>query len=329
MFVEWCEAIEPGLAQEIREAFPGMMSLDVRGADGVALARERNSTGQLAGLCAVWHGSDSPERQGEKVGRIGAFAATSAAATKLLLDAACLRCKEAGCGLVVGPMDGTTWRRYRFISRRGEVPPFFMEPNNPEEYPRWWQEAGFEVDALYFSALVDDLKKEDPRLARVKQRLAQSSGLRIRSIELERFSAELEAIHALSLIAFASNHLYSPIGAAEFVAMYEPLRARVVPELVQVAECQGRVAGYCFGIPNFVSANEAKACVIVKTVAVMPGRLYAGLGNLLVAEVHKAATEQNFTRGIHALMHRSNNSLNLSAHYGNPFREYVLFVRKL
>ncbi len=329
MFVEWSEIIEPRLAQEIRESLPGTTILDARGADGVAFVRDGGPNGRLAGVCAVWHGSDSPLRQGEKVGRIGAFAATSAAATTKLLNAACLRCKEAGCGLVVGPMDGTTWRRYRFVIKTGETPPFFMEPSNPEEYPRWWQEAGFEVDALYFSALVDDLTKVDPRLARVRERLIQSDDVTIRPIELARFGGELKAIHGVSLSAFASNHLYSAIGLEEFLAMYEPLRESVVPELVRVAECRGRIVGYCFGMPNFASDTEAKKCVIVKTVAVFPGRQFAGLGNLLVAEVHQAAVERNFTRGIHALMHRSNNSLNLSAHYGKAFREYALFARKL
>jgi hypothetical protein len=32
---------------------------------------------------------------------------------------------------------------------------------------------------------------------------------------------------------------------------------------------------------------------------------------------------------IHALMHESNNSLNLSGHYARPFRRYALFARDL
>jgi L-amino acid N-acyltransferase YncA len=69
--------------------------------------------------------------------------------------------------------------------------------------------------------------------------------------------------------------------------------------------------------------------VIVKTVAVLPGRRLAGLGNVLVARCQQAARALGFRRAIHALMHESNNSRNLSAHYAKPFRRYTIFARDL
>jgi hypothetical protein len=55
----------------------------------------------------------------------------------------------------------------------------------------------------------------------------------------------------------------------------------------------------------------------------------AGLGNVLVARCQQAARALGFRRAIHALMHESNNSRNLSAHYAKPFRRYTIFARDL
>ena len=37
--------------------------------------------------------------------------------------------------MAVGPMDGSTWRRYRFITERGAEPAFFLETYNPDVWP--------------------------------------------------------------------------------------------------------------------------------------------------------------------------------------------------
>jgi hypothetical protein len=50
---------------------------------------------------------------------------------------------------------------------------------------------------------------------------------------------------------------------------------------------------------------------------------------LLLAEVHEAARRLGFRRAIHALMHETNRSRNLSAHYSRTIRRYTLFARRL
>jgi predicted N-acetyltransferase YhbS len=68
--------------------------------------------------------------------------------------------------------------------------------------------------------------------------------------------------------------------------------------------------------------------VVLKSLAVLPGRAGAGLGGLLMARCHEAASALGFRRVIHALMHESNVSLNLSGHYAKPFRRYTLYARE-
>ena len=55
----------------------------------------------------------------------------------------------------------------------------------------------------------------------------------------------------------------------------------------------------------------------------------AGLRAWLLQEVQQRAHALGFRRVIHALMHESNNSLNLSRRFCEPFRRYTLFSRRL
>lgn len=295
-------------------------------AHGVVWARD-----QVVARCSVWS-DGAVQRDGKPVGVIGHFAAAPdarEAAVELLHDAT-RQLRAAGLATAVGPMDGNTWRKYRFISERGAEPLFFLESDNPAEWPEWWQAAGFAPCASYYSALTDDLAWVDPRAARAEARL-QAEGIALRCLEPARFEAELRAIHALSLESFAGNFLYTPIGAEEFVARYRPIASRVRPEFVWLAERAGELVGFVFCLPDFTQAarGERITTLVVKTLAVRPGRAYAGLGAVLMPRVRAAARAAGFTRLVHAYMHEANASLRLSAHYARTFRRYVLLASPL
>lgn len=270
-----------------------------------------------------------PELPGERLGVIGGFQAGEEAAAAAVLGRALERLRAEGCTLAVGPMDGSTWRRYRFVTDPGTEPPFFLEPWNPPEWPHWWRGAGFEPLAEYVSTVTADLRVRDPRLAAVAERMA-AAGVRLRPIDPARFGEELARIHELSLVSFRENFLYTPLPQAEFVAQYRAVLPGVRPELVLLAEHAGGLVGYVFALPDREAEQRgAPPTFIVKTLAVLPSRSHAGLGALLLGEVHAAAERLGYERGIHALMHQSNRSRNLSAHYATPLRRYALLSRRL
>src|SRR5262249_55020969 len=72
-----------------------------------------------------------PSLPGETIGAIGGFQATSAVAATEVLSRSCVRLRSQGCTLAIGPMDGNTWRRYRFVTDAGTEPPFLLEPTHP------------------------------------------------------------------------------------------------------------------------------------------------------------------------------------------------------
>ena len=287
------------------------------------------STGSDTARVSLWW-TQVPTLPGEKLGVIGAFEATSAEASETVLARACDELRTRGCTLAVGPMDGNTWRRYRLVTEAGAEPPFFMEPANPEEWAGWWRAAGFQPLAEYYSAATENLDARDNRLHTVEARMREA-GVVLRKLNTCDFEAELERIYDISVVSFQENYLYTPLPREAFVAQYQAIKDKVRPELVLLAEHKGRPVGYVFATPDYAQALRGQPTTqfIVKTLAVLPGRAYAGLGALLLGEVHKAARAMGFRRAIHALMHETNKSRNLSAHYGTTIRRYTLFSQRL
>jgi GNAT superfamily N-acetyltransferase len=227
-------------------------------------------------------------------------------------------------------MDGNTWRRYRLITERGQEPPFFLEPDNPDDWPDHFRSAGFSPLARYVSALNDDLSVADPRVPEATKRL-NADAVQIRPIDLSRFEDELKAVHELSVEAFADNFLYTPITQQEFLSMYAPVRPHLRSQLILLAEKDSRLIGFMFGVPDVMQAKRGQpiTTAIAKSMAVRPGRSGAGLGSVLMDSFQQEARSLGFTRVIHALMHEDNRSLKISARFGKPIRQYTLFIREL
>ena len=285
---------------------------------------------RIAGRCSLWW-QQVPHHAGHRLGLIGHYAVETAEAGHQLLANACRELAARGCTLAVGPMDGNTWRRYRFVTEGNGEPPFFLEPANPPEWPRQFMEEGFEPLANYYSSVDDRLDEDaDPQSHRAADRLAKQ-GVSLRSLEAARFEEELRAIYRVVTISFRSGFLYQPLSEAEFVAQYETIRPCVRPELVTIALHEDRVVGFIFTLPYMLQARAGKPIetAIVKTLAVLPDRRFAGLGSHLLAVNRRAARALGCQRLIHALMHESNKSRSISARYAAIFRRYTLFAKAL
>lgn len=292
--------------------------MNVHGPDGRILAR-----------CALWW-RHVPRYKGQSVGYIGEYSACNGESAAQLLDMACGRLTEAGRTLAVGPADGSTWMSYRFVIDAGNEPPFFLEPQNPPEWPAQFRSTGFKPLAYYRSSIQDDLSIRDGRVAACDARLKRT-GVRIRPLDVQRFDADLRRIHALSLEAFSSSLLFSSIPVEVFVERYRGLMRIIEPELVTIAEHGDQLVGYLFALPDMLEITREKhsRTIILKTIAVLPGRRYSGLGHVLAMHAAARARKLGYTRVIHALMREGNGSANWSAKLGRPIRRYALFAKTL
>jgi ribosomal protein S18 acetylase RimI-like enzyme len=265
-------------------------------------------------------------------GLVGHYDALEAEAGVALLGAARNELAAAGVARVLGPMNGSTWRRYRLAlpAEPGDPtfdpPVFYGEPRNPVEYPAHFEAAGFALDARYESRIEPDLRTEAASLVLAQERLA-AAGIRIRTLNPTRFEEETRALFVASLEAFADNLFYAPITFEEFRGMYEAMRSMLDPSLVFLAEARDNVIGYLFAYPDPLSDRGAGAIrAVAKTLAVSPAARGAGLGSALLNTLRAAAARRGIGSLIHALMYVDNPSMRMSVrHASQIFRRYALY----
>ncbi|MFA6563142.1 MAG: GNAT family N-acetyltransferase [Verrucomicrobiia bacterium] len=285
--------------------------------------------GRACGRCSLWW-RNTPPYPGHRLGLIGHYAVRDGEAARELLAHACRELAARDCTLAVAPMDGNTWRRYRWLTERGSEPAFFLEPDNPDDWPGHFVAQGFTSLANYTSALVPDLAHDDSRLPELERRVA-ARGVQLRAMKLAEFEDELLRIYAVSIASFGDNFLYTPMAEAEFITQFRKLERAVRPELVQIAEAQGQAVGFLFTVPDMLQAARGQTIdtAVLKSLAVLPAWTGFGLGGLLMARAQRIARELGYQRAIHALMHETNRSRNISDHYARTMRRYALFAKPL
>lgn len=294
--------------------------------DAPRLVAER--AGVVVGRAALHVAQDLVGAPGT-TGMIGYFEATDEAAGVAVLRAAAQRLVDEGASRVIGPMNGSTWARYRLAlpPEPGEAaqPPFLSEPTNPFWYPACFEAAGFEPIEHYLSRVAPDLDSLSEAAAGARER-ADERGIRIEPLDPAAFDAALEELYALSLEAFGDNPWYSPLPRDEFRRMYEPIRPLVGYGLVLLARRDaGPAAGFLFGFPDLLDPSGTPTRVIIKTLAVAADARGIGLGTLLMHECHRRAAAVGYKAAIHALMHVDNPSHRISRHGGDVLRRYALY----
>ncbi|MDA9858713.1 hypothetical protein N9D23_11390 [Rubripirellula sp.] len=285
--------------------------------------------GFLKARCSLWW-REAPSILNGKAGLIGHYAAADADSAAALLGQCCQQLVKQGCNFAIGPMDQNTWRDYRFIIDDGVRPRFFLEPNSQAMWPEQFRRDGFKEIAWYTSSLVNDLNVRSRRLARVKTRMGKS-GITIRNLNMDQLDSELKSIFAVVKRAFQENPFYVPVSEADFLEMYRPLEEMITTDLILLAEHHGRVIGFIFAVPDVSQASNGLKIdtVVVKTFGVFPDRIYGGVGQVLLEEVHHRAAAANYRYAIHALVRESAPMKKIIARYGVPFRRYALFGKEL
>ena len=248
----------------------------------------------------------------------------------MLLRHAVRRLAARGCQLAIAPVNGSIWRNYRFVIDGGSRPPFFFEPQNPGAWVGDLTSAGFAPCATYRSAITDRIQHDDPRLPGIERRLCDH-GLTFLPLDPTRFGGELHRIHALAHECFRANFLYTEISERAFVAACMKTMERVRPEHVWLAERNETLLGFVFATPDHAQASRGETVdtLILKTMAVRPGRAWAGLGRVLAHEVNKMALRGGYRKVIHALMREGNTALAYSRRFASPLRRYAVFSRVL
>ena len=212
---------------------------------------------------------------------------------------------------------GTRWR----VSRA-----------SPSPGPEWiapLSGCGFRVQQRYHSFLCNDLSQR-----RQRGRPARLETLRIRraseldaSAGLAQVQALLPQVHGLLHRAFQRQPWFLPLPLDTFcrLQLQSGGLASIDPHSSLLAFAGEQLVGLLLAHP----ADASGTTLVIRTLAVLPGRPWAGLGRLLLEQAHAAAQQRGFRQVVHALMLENGAGQALSRHYARPLRSYVLLGRRL
>lgn len=278
--------------------------------------------GRPQGLVGLWECADDP------------------AAARALLDAAFEWLRAQGAVQAVGPLDFSTWYRYRFVSEGREKGPFLLDLHHHAWYPDQFRAAGFAPAREYATLVAPHTPVK--LLARAHERCV-AAGVRFEPLEAAGAAERLPLLFDLSRRIFAGKTAYSEIDPAEFQALYAGSDALLVPGLSWLArDGSGQAVGFLFAYPDLLEPlrkGDPAAKVettVLKTIAADPDAA-PGLGWALCHLHVEAARALGFTRGLYALMEKfeelgrfmGHKGRMLEGETGGVWKRYTLYQRAL
>jgi GNAT superfamily N-acetyltransferase len=259
--------------------------------------------------------------QNQPTGLVGFYECEDTAqAATVLLNAVKQYFKSAGMTVLIGPMNGSTWQKYR-LTLPSKNPPFFLDNYHKPWYHSQFEAAGFEPIAKYSSTEITVADKPYSRLKAFEA--DRSQAITIRSFNRADFETDLRAIYTVSIASFQDNFLYTPLSFETFLAQYVPVKAFMNPQFVLIAEdAQAQPVGFVFAVDNLFDKTEKT--LIAKTMAVLPSLRSKGLGTVLLEKIHQTAFNAGYTAVFHALMVEANVSSKILAEGSQPYQTYQL-----
>jgi hypothetical protein len=187
----------------------------------------------------------------EKAGFFGFFECVNdLEAARGLFDAARSWCKERGCTFLRGPASPSSNHEYGFLLEGFDKDPVIMMPYNPEYYLNLCEQCGFrKVKDLYAFLKVANTGVP-PRVEIALQRCRKRSHFKLRSLDPRHFKRDVEIVKTIYNGAWEKNWGFVPMTSEEMDVAAESMKPFYDPEVVIIAELDGKPAGIGLTVPN-------------------------------------------------------------------------------
>ena len=258
--------------------------------------------------------------------------------------------RAAGAELLCGPVDFTTFGRYRLrLSAEPDAGTFAGEPYNPPGYPDLLAAAGLAPVQHYVTQVA--ALGPDAAAAKAPARDAVlAAGYTIEPLDARRWTAMLPELHGAADEIFGANFAYTPVSFASFAASHGAAVARrLCPRTSLVARApDGALAGFALVYPDYAPllaqggaavpasgvsfaehapllARAGARTAVVKTVGVAAAHRRRGVMDALGVSVLERG-RAHYDRWIAALMRADNPSRRFGAAHAGVERRYALYA---
>lgn len=167
-----------------------------------------------------------------------------------LWDAARTWLAERKMDRMRGPANFTTNHEAGFLADGFDHPPVVMMTYNPRYYITFAERYGF-TKAMDMYAYYEHKSTAVPeRVIRLVERIRKRSGATVRSLDMRKFTEEVETIQTIYDQAWAPNWGFVPMTPAEFAHMAQDLRQIIDPRIILFAEVEGQIVGFTLALPD-------------------------------------------------------------------------------
>jgi GNAT superfamily N-acetyltransferase len=221
-------------------------------ADAEYFLAEQDGTvvGRIAAISNRLHN----ETHQDRVGFFGFFECVDdQAVANALFEAAANWCRAMGHDVLRGPASFSVNDECGLLVDGFETPPTLMMPHNPRYYITLIERAGFGKAKdlwVYQGGSMDGYVPVPERLARATELIRQRQGITLRPLNMKDFEAEVERIKELYNSAWEKNWGFVPMTEHEIDHLAEQFKPVVIPELVPMAEKDGKLIGFGIALPD-------------------------------------------------------------------------------
>jgi GNAT superfamily N-acetyltransferase len=212
--------------------------------------RDGKVVGRIAAISNQLHN----ETHGDRVGFFGFFECIDdQAVADLLFAAAAQWCRQRGHDVLRGPASFSVNDECGLLVDGFETPPALMMPHNPRYYIPLVEKAGFSKAKdlwVYQGGSEEGYVPVPERLARATELIRQRQGITLRPLNMKDFEGEVERIKELYNSAWEKNWGFVPMTEHEIDHLAEQFKPVVIPELVPMAEKDGKLIGFGIALPD-------------------------------------------------------------------------------
>ncbi|MFQ6002371.1 MAG: hypothetical protein ACE5KJ_01360 [Candidatus Zixiibacteriota bacterium] len=203
--------------------------------------------GRIAGIVNHNH----IEFHKEKAGFFGFFECVEDyEVAKILLDTVRDWLKSEGMVIMRGPANFSSNEEWGFLLEGFDSPPVFMMTYNPKYYLDFMEKYGMRKAKDLYAYFIDKNSPPPPRVVKMAENIQQKGEIKIRSINMKDLKNEAEKIKTIYNSAWSENWGFIPMTDEEFDHMVKDLKKVVDPNLVFIAEVNGKPAGFSLALPD-------------------------------------------------------------------------------
>jgi hypothetical protein len=217
-------------------------------AAGFFMARQG---GEWVGRIAAILNNNHNRFYGEKTGFFGFFESVNdQRVTSTLLEGAAQWARGKGMVELRGPANYSTNETVGLLVEGFDSSPCVMMTHNPSYYPRLIENAGFEKAMDLYAWWLLTEKGLNPKIARVGERVLKEEDIRVRTVDMKNFRAEVEIIKKIYNDAWSNNWGFVPMTDAEFEHMAKDMKSIVDPRVLLIAEKKGEPVAFLLALPD-------------------------------------------------------------------------------